>query len=286
MLKLGGVGSIILAGIFFTIIHLIVKYLNYLPPFQLAFIRSFGTAIAAGLVLLYLKINPFKSQNKLLMLRSLFGCAGLVTYWYTLQNLPLGVAIVLHYLAPIFTIALSSIFLKERTGLEQWKYYLLAFIGVALVKNVNGNIDMLVFLIGILASLFAAAAYTTIRALNNRADTMSIVFYFPFISTFLLAPINYTQWVSIKESDYVIVTSICILSLLAQIFLTRAYKMAQASNIAHFNYLGILYALILGKLLFDETPSILTILGAIIIVFCILKLQYIQKRLKLTHSPS
>jgi drug/metabolite transporter (DMT)-like permease len=276
--QLNGVQSLIISGLFFTGVNLSVKYLTHLPTYQLVFFRSLFVATTMALVLKKLKLNPFAKFQKALIMRSLVGTCALILYYHTLQNMPLGAALVLHYTTPLFSLIISYFILKEFVSHKALPYYFLALIGVALVKNVDPNVALFDFILGIISAILSASSYAIIRKLNGKVNSLVIVFYFPFIAMLLTSPLAIGQWQALSRDDWPVIIGMGVCAVFAQIFLTRAYQIEQASNIVHFNYLGIIYGVIAAMIIFDEFPTPLTLIGAGIILFSIIKLFRLTKR--------
>jgi S-adenosylmethionine uptake transporter len=84
----------------------------------------------------------------------------------------------------------------------------------------------------------------------------------PFVGSYTAA-----RWVTPSASDWLILVMIGLATTIAQIFMTRAYQLERASNVSNFNYLGSIYAIVLGILLFDESVTGMALAGIALIVF-------------------
>ena len=136
-------------------------------------------------------------------------------------------------------------------------------------------------LLGIFSGVGAALAYTSIRELKNYYDTRSIVLSFMGVGT--LGPIilfMISPYVDIPELDFMFgefvmpsgivwfyVFGMGILATISQMLMTKAYSETKAGIIGAVSYSNIVFSIIVGLLLGDSFPSILTICGISLIVF-------------------
>lgn len=212
------------------------------------------------------RIPLFGKHKKILLLRGLFGTAALVLIFSTLQQIPLATAVVLHYLAPIFTALLGMLILKEKLYTRQYLFFGLSFLGILLVKGFDLRISTLYFAMGIVASFLAACAYISIRMLKSSEHPLVIVFYFPLIALPFSAIFSFFQWVMPQGIDWLWLLATGLLTQIAQILMTKAYQKETAAKVSAVSYIGILYALFFGFFLFDETFNIQVILGIALVL--------------------
>ncbi|HAD96065.1 MAG TPA: EamA family transporter, partial [Cryomorphaceae bacterium] len=87
----------------FAFMNLTVKFLHRLPATELVLFRSLVSLVLCLYFLRKKRIKPWGNSRKYLVLRGIFGVTALSLFFYTLQKLPLGSAITIQYLSPIFT---------------------------------------------------------------------------------------------------------------------------------------------------------------------------------------
>lgn len=115
--------------------------------------------------------------------RGLFGFGALVLHFYTITRLDLGLAIMLNYTSPIFTVIFAFFFLKERPGFSVCGLILLSFGGVVFLNVRSGAAWSPAVWLALLSSIFAALAYLMIRTIRQRESPYTVIFYFTLIST-------------------------------------------------------------------------------------------------------
>lgn len=211
-------------------------------------------------------MSPWGNNKKMLVFRGLAGTGALLLYFHTLQSMPLASAVTIQYLHPIFTVILAGIFLKESPSKVQWAFFATSFFGVLLVRGFDARLDIIDVGIGIASALCSATAYNLIRALRNEDHPLVVVFYLPFVSLILTAPMSVANWVMPQGVQWVTLAVIGIFTQVAQYFMTLAYQADRAANISNLNYLGIVYAGLIGWFFYQESIEPLALIGMFVIV--------------------
>jgi drug/metabolite transporter (DMT)-like permease len=288
--------NLLAAGFFFSFINALVKYYaryeEVFTPVVLIMIRSVVTLVISGSLLLKAREHFFpKALLPLLLSRGLFGALALLCNFTTIQKLPLAYAVTLTYLSPLLTVLLGAMINKERFSRELLIYLLIGMSGVFLMsqslslkESSHGRVgfgesDFFYLIVGILAAFFAATAYVLIRKIGDRAPTQLVVFYFPLVSLSLLSP---WCWWSLQKVDHLgeILSSLSwpewgglfmmgLLTQVAQVHMTKAYKSVPTAQIGHYNYVTVFYAFVMGILFFDESYHYLSLVAIGLILFSV-----------------
>ncbi len=235
-----------------------------IPPQELIAVRSLFI-IAAVLPILRRRSIPFFGNNrKLLLLRGFLGYVAMSCYFYTLGALPVADAMVLQYLSPIFTILWAALFLAERPRGPVVPAAVICLVGLLLVVNPQGGGSLFVGAIGLVGAALAGGAYAAVRALRTTDNPYTIVLYFPLVSlppSLLLALSEGWVWPA-SGSGWWGILGVCIFSYLGQIFLTLGLRSEAAPRAILVNYVSVGLGLAFGLLLFDTVPTVLSIVGA------------------------
>ncbi len=260
--------NMLVATVLFALMNVCVKRLSHLPTDVVVFFRG---AIALLLCLgpmMRRRLNPFADRGmiKYLVLRGVFGTISLFLFFYTIQTIPLATAVTIQLLSPIFTVMYAQIVFKESTSIRQFVFLITSFLGVVLVKGIDTEIPWITAFIGIISAQASALAYTTIRKIGQRVDTIVIIFYFPLITTLVLMPRVFSKWSPIVQADWIWLILMGVMVQSAQIFMTKAYASDRASNFVNFSYLGVVYAVIIGIVMFEEVPNLWSVLGMLVII--------------------
>lgn len=250
----------------FSFMQICVKYLPHIPATELIFFRSIVSIILSLGMLHRLQINPLGNNRTVLLMRGVFGTTALLMFFYTLQHIPLASAVTIQYLSPIFTALFAAIFLKEKMQLKQWLFFGLSFAGVAMLKGFDERVSLEWMLIGIASATFSGMAYTCIRHLKDSEHPVVVVFYFPLIATPVMAILSYFHWVQPQGSDWFILLLMGIFTQIAQILMTKGIQSGVANKVISVKYIGTLYALGFGYLLFGESYGLLSLLGIVMVI--------------------
>lgn len=256
---------LVISGICFALVHASVKLVPNIPPHELVFFRALISSILSLIALKTAGLSPWGHNKKMLIFRGLTGTVALLLYFHTLQVMPLASAVTIQYLHPIFTVILAGLFLKEKPTWLQWLFFIASFAGVLLVRGFDERIEFVDMVIGVVSALCSAIAYNLIRALRHEDHALVVVFYLPFVSLWVVGPYTLSHWVAPHGIEWLVIIVIGVFTQVAQYFMTRAYQSDRAANISNLNYLGIVYALVIGMLFFDETVAPLATAGMAVI---------------------
>ena len=262
-----GVLFIIMSAFGFAMMSAFVKLSGDLPSFQKTFFRNLTSCIIALILILINKESFFgkRENQKVLILRSLFGTLGIVFNFYAIDKLVLSDANMLNKLSPFFVIIFCAIFLKEKINMKQGISIIVAFIGALFIIKPQFNLDILPYLIGVLGAIFAAAAYTCLRVLGGKEKYYTVVFYLSFFSTILILPFMILVYKEMTLLQFIYLVLAGIFASIGQFGITIAYKYAKAKEISIFDYSNIIFSAIISIIVFNVIPDSLSIIGYIII---------------------
>jgi drug/metabolite transporter (DMT)-like permease len=191
----------------------------------------------------------------------------------SLARLPVVDATAISFVSPLITVALSAVVLKERVRVYRWSAVIVGFIGVLVMLAPRLDIGNSAVAatgavgaaLGLMGAFFSAGSTVQTRALTASETTSSIVLYFSLICALVGLCTWPFGWITPTWPELAALVVIGIFGGLAHILLTESYRLAPASLVAPFDYTSMLWALLLGFLVFHEVPSALVFLGAAII---------------------
>ncbi|MDB4539873.1 DMT family transporter [Saprospiraceae bacterium] len=260
-----GIFFILIATFAFAIMNATAKELSNFHPMQVVFFRAIGTFIFIFPTMLIRKIPIIGNNPKLLFLRGLVGVVSLSTFFMALQKIPLGSAISIRYLGPIFGVVMAAYFLKEKVKGIQWLSLIIAFSGVIVLKGFDPRIDSASLGLLLISALFVGMVFVMIRYLTDKEHYLTIINYF-MVVTIIVSLFFVNLWRIPIKNEWYSVVGIGILGLIGQVFMTRAFQTEDTSVLAPFKYMELVWALILGYFLFDETYSWAPFFGISLII--------------------
>lgn len=243
----------------------LAKDLSALHPMQVVFFRAFGTFVFIFPYILYQKVPIIGNNPKVLLARSLVGVVSLSTFFMAIQRIPLGSAVSIRYLGPIFGAVLAYFYLKEKISTLQWLSFAIAFTGVIIIKGFDLRIDYISLGLVLTSAFFLGMVFVMIRYLSDKESYLTIINYFMVVCILAgLCFVNY--WRMPIGQEWRAVMGIGIFGLIGQVFMTKAFQYAEASVLAPFKYMELVYALIMGYVFFGESYKLFPFLGIILIV--------------------
>ncbi len=260
----------LLAGIFFAMMNVSVKFVPHIPAVEIIVFRSIFSLVFSFVILKQLKVPVFGNDKVGLVIRGVVGSISLILFFYTLQRIPLASAVTIQYLSPIFTTILGVFILKEHVRPIQYFFFAMAFVGAVVIQGLDARVDSFSVVLGVISAMASGVAYIMIRKLKNSEHPLVIIFYFPLVTLPVALLITYFDWVTPVGWDWLILLWIGICTQFAQYFMTIAYQTGNVSKVSSLSYMGVLYALIFGFFLFGETFDLMSYLGMGLVVIGIL----------------
>ena len=179
--------------------------------------------------------------------------------------MPLADAIALAFVSPILTAALAPVLLREQVGWRRWVAVVIGFGGAVVMLRPGGG-----FLWIALLPLGVAVCDTfrdvITRRLSSQDSSLAIVFYTTLAVTIVgLATLPF-DYVPPRSIDYVYLTVIGVLLVAANFLMIEAFRHAEATVVSPFRYIILIWAMLVGFIVFGDVPGIWTIVGAVVIV--------------------
>ncbi|KAI1378483.1 hypothetical protein F4677DRAFT_397006 [Hypoxylon crocopeplum] len=276
---------------------------------QIIFVRMLATAVLGSLYMWYKKVPDFplgrRDVRGLLVLRGLAGFTGLFCSYYSLSYLNISDATVISFLVPTMTAFICFIALREPFTVREAMAGLVAFAGVVFIARptflfprhevVQPKDDVtrlfvadqpkgivppvpatsseraLAVVLAVIGTFGAAAAYSTIRVIGNRAHSLVSVNYFAILATvgsfFVIivhpdlhfeTPQNALQWG--------LLVAIGVAGFLLQFLLTEGLQREKAGRATNLIYTQMVFALVLERMVWGTTPPVESLFGSTLII--------------------
>lgn len=267
--QIKGIILITASAFFFSLMGLFVRLSGDLPSIEKGFFRN-AVAMLFALAIILKDRKGFsvgKGNIPVLILRSVFGTAGIIFNFYAIDHLVLADANMLNKMSPFFVLVCSAVFLKEKLRPHQLLVVIAAFTGsLFILKPSFENISFFPAFIGLLGGLGAGAAYTCVRYLGTRGVRGPVIVL--FFSTFSCLSCFVLMIADFKPMSAYQLLMLCLAGLSAafgQFSITAAYTYAPAREISVYDYSAIIFSTIWGLAFFDQIPDFLSIIGYLII---------------------
>lgn len=286
-----GIGLKLLSTLAFTFMSACVKLVGaahpedplYYTVSQTVFFRSFFALIPVFLWLGWrgdLRKAFENARFSRHARRGFFGSVGMFSGFTALILLPLADATAISYAAPLFTVVLAAIILKESVRIYRWTAVGIGFVGVLVMltpyfgaAGSDAGQRILGAAFGLIGAVCAGFATIETRKLTQTESTGSIVAYFMLIVTTLALIASLLGLFDPKQAwrlptsrDFLLLVLMGVMGGIGQITLTQSFRYAEASLIAPFDYLSMIWAIAIGWLLFAELPERVVVAGAGIVV--------------------
>lgn len=265
-----GVFYIMLSAFCFALMNTFVRLSGDIPTIQKSFFRNFVAVIFAFIVLKKNRI-PLRWQKgnlKFHIIRATAGTLGILCNFYAIDRLVLADASMLNKMSPFFAIIFSLIFLKEKVTIFQALAVITAFIGsLFIIKPGFTGMEFIPGLMGFLGGMGAGAAYTAVRHLGNRGEKGAfIVFFFSAFSCVTTLPYLIFNFHPMELKQFIFLICAGLSAAGGQFTITAAYCHAPAKEISVYDYSQIIFAALIGFIVFGQTPDIFSFIGYITII--------------------
>lgn len=194
--------------------------------------------------------------------RVVFGAFSTLLYAYSIKHIPLLNATLLYNTAPLFVPIFAILILRTKVPAKLWGSLFVGFIGVAMILHP----DLSVFkkpgnLIGLSSGIFQALTFIIVKSLTATEPVQRINFYFFLGSALILGPLAYFL-AELPPLDSVLF-SLCagVVSFFGQYFVVKSYSYADPSHVGAFQYTSVVFAGLIGWLIWDQTPTLYDLIG-------------------------
>ncbi|MEL0300828.1 MAG: DMT family transporter, partial [Flavobacteriaceae bacterium] len=259
----------------------LIKYLIHFPTFELVFFRSLGTLLLTLFLLRSKKISLVPNQTKLLILRGIMGVTSMSLFFLGIHFIPIGSAVTIRYIAPLFGAVLAVYYLKERIFPLQWFFYVLAFFGVVLIKGFDTTISLFGVAVVLGAAFFSAIVYIIISKIGNQDHPLLVVLFFMGIATLTGLIGSIYDFILPNGYEWLLLILLGFFGFFGQYYMTKAFQNGEASKVAPIKYSEVIFTLSFGVYWFDEIYTLTSLIGiALVIISLTISVLYKAKRLR------
>jgi drug/metabolite transporter (DMT)-like permease len=261
------ISLMIISGLFFVLMHSAVKYLSKeVHIFEIAFFRCALVIFVLAPVIIQQGKTIFKTrQPKMQFLRIITNSVAMLCFFYGISTTPLAQLTTLGFTVPIFATILAVIFMKEKIRLRRTTALIIGFIGTIVVMRPDISIELGALLI-IFSSFLWSICLIFIKKLTQTDSAVTISLYFGIgmiPATFILA---FPVMEAIDMRQFTILVFIAITGTLAQTIMNTALKKGELALLLPFDFLRLIWSVLIGYVLFAEEPTFTLWIGGFLII--------------------
>ena len=265
--SLFAISLMIISGLFFVLMHSAVKYLSKeVHIFEIAFFRCALVIFVLAPIIFQQGKKIFKTkQPKVQFLRITTNSVAMLCFFYGISTTPLAQLTTLGFTVPIFATILAVIFMKEKIRLRRTTALIVGFIGTIIVMRPDISIELGALLI-IFSSFLWSICLIFIKKLTETDSAVTISLYFGIgmiPATFALAfPV--LEMIDLRQ--FIILIFIAVTGTLAQTIMNSALEKGELALLLPFDFLRLIWSVLIGYALFSEEPTITLWLGGFLII--------------------
>ncbi len=253
----------------FAGVNAVVKWEVALYPVgEVAFFRSLFALIPCYLLILpraglgVLRTQRWPDHVK----RALSQLCSMMSIFLAFQLMPLAGAVAISFSAPLFTTLLSILILKERVGPHRWTALAVGFLGVLFVTKPGAGTLQLGAAFALANAVLISTVAIAIRRMSLTESTETLTIYQLSLITLFTALLLPFGFAVPARQDALLLAGAGIGNGVAQYWWTRSLHLAPPSAVVPFNYLSLVWAMIIGFVVWNDQPTLDLLIGAAVVV--------------------
>ncbi|MEM9636608.1 MAG: DMT family transporter [Pseudomonadota bacterium] len=263
-----GIFWMLVTGLCFIAVTALVKYMGTrVPPAESAFLRYL-----MGLIFLIPAIGALRTahltprQWKLFGLRGLMHGIGVILWFYAMARIPIADVTAMNYLAPVYVTIGAALFLGERLAFRRIAAIVVALCGAFLILRPgfreisSGHLAMLA------TAIAFGGSYLTAKVMADEVKPAVVVAMLSIFVTITLAPFALANWVTPSLADLGVLFLVACFATAGHYTMTLAFAAAPLTVTQPVTFAQLIWAVLLGYLVFDEAVDIWVVLGGLIIL--------------------
>ncbi|MFD0993729.1 DMT family transporter [Tenacibaculum geojense] len=256
----------LVSAISFAFMNALVKHLTNFSVYQVVFFRSIGTLVFTSVFIAKNNISFLGNNKKLLIARAFLGVVSITCFFESLKYLPVGTSVSLRYTSPIFAAIFALFLLKEKIKLIQWLLFLLAFLGVLIIKQFGGGLHEIGLLLIIISAITLGFIFVLIRKMGSTENPLVIINYFMLFAFIFGGIMSVSNWQNPTSNELILLLSLGVLGYIGQYYMTKAFQANETNIIAPLKYLEVIVVIIIGAAWFNEIYNVWSLLGVLLII--------------------
>jgi S-adenosylmethionine uptake transporter len=233
---------------------------------QLLMLRSIGAGLVLAPMIAWLRVDLFDfSHWPLQVLRILCMAGDTYAFYWATRSMPLADVMTFYMAAPLIVTALSAPLLGERVERFRWIAVAIGFVGVVIALRPSPHMFTWASPLALFGATMFALGQTITRKLRSAHWLPLVVWQFAGAGLIGAATTPFA-WVTPSRFDLALMFLVGVVSMTCFVFLTRALAMARAAVLAPLQYVSILWASLMGWLVWRDAPTLPIVIGNAIII--------------------
>jgi drug/metabolite transporter (DMT)-like permease len=257
------------ATMVFAGVNALVKWEVALYPVgEVAFFRTLFALIPILLVILprrgltVFRTDRFRDHFR----RAVSQLGSMTCIFIAFKTMPLAGATAISFSAPLITTLLSVLLLREAVGIHRWGALIVGFMGVLLVTHPGSGAFEWGTVFALANAVLISTVAIAIRQMSQTESSDTLIVYQLLLLvplTALLLPFGFDMPTG---PDFLLLLAAGLGNGIAQFWWTKALHLAPASAVSPFNYLSLVWAIIVGFIIWGDLPTTELILGSVVVV--------------------
>jgi drug/metabolite transporter (DMT)-like permease len=212
--------------------------------------------------------------------RGVLGSISVFCAYIGIGKLALANYTALSFTKPLFAVVLAFFVLGEQVRWRRWAATLIGFLGVLVMIRPGADTFSPWAFLALGDAFSIAFLITIVKRLPETETELVMMFYYGVIAILISLPFALLYWRWPTPFEWLLLTGIGLIGALSQYLWILAFRAGEASAVAPFDYLRLLFAAAIGVALFSEYPDLWTIGGAVIVIASTIYIAQREARLK------
>ena len=278
-------GLTIFSNFLFTASHGMVRHIGTgLHPFEIAFFSNLFSALFYVPWFLKVGLSPLKTTKiKFHFMRAFFNVTALITWYTALSLTPLADAVALALAGPLFVTVGAMLFLGERIRMRRWLALGVGVSGALVIIRPGFEAVSIGLMFVLVSAVFSAGTKLFAKHLSRTDSAVTCSAYVAILQTPISFGFALFVWQTPNFEQLAWLAAIGISVALAHICMVQAFRNIDVSALEPFVFTRLIWAALIGFLVFTEFPGFWTWIGAAIIVTAS---TYIARREAIANRPT
>ncbi len=199
------------------------------------------------------------------LLRSAAGLGAMYCYFYALAHMKLAEAVLLSYTSPLIIPLVASLWIHEKVSHRVGSAVVIGFVGVVFILKPGAGLFQAAALVALGAAAMASVAMVTIRRMSATEPPVRIVFFYTLLATLISGLPLMWAWQTPGRGTWGLLLLIGVVAMAGQFLMTKGYSLAPASQVGPFIYATVVFAALIGWVVWGESLDMFTGIGATLV---------------------